>query len=149
MKTNIAILFFLISLSCFGQSNFKKYFPSMALTFASGLTDGARDGFMYRADNMGQFWNGKQSFNNKYKNGDINQGAAYFGSTTFLVFTTDAAHMSNMLTHQFTGMALCYVPYDENKKFWHVFAKVAAYNLIRQAGHSIVYSLIFHSNYKP
>ena len=39
-----------------------------------------------------QYWNPSLSWRNKYKNGDPKQGAKFFGSTTFLVFTTDAWH---------------------------------------------------------
>lgn len=138
------ILIILLPLSVLGQS-FKQYLPSIAMTFGAGLTDGLRDASLFRMDGYSKFWNGKQSMDNKYKNGDINQGAAYFGSTTFLVWTTDGAHLANMFTHQFQGMALAYAPYDENKKFFHVFLKVAVYNVVRQIGHSLVYDMI----YKP
>lgn len=30
---------------------------------------------------------------NKYKNGDVKQGPKFFGSTTFLIFITDAWHL--------------------------------------------------------
>ena len=127
--------------------NFKDYLPSMICTFLGGSSDGLRDASMYRMDGYSQFWNGKNSWNNKYKNGDINQGPAYFGSTSFLAFTTDGPHLSNMVTHQFNGMAMALMPEDGNKKLGHVFLKVLAYNAVRQAGHSVVYGLIFKSTY--
>lgn len=123
----------------------KKYIPSILSVFGAGLTDGFRDASMYRMDGANNFWNGKQSWLNKYKNRDITQGRAYFGSTSFLVWTTDAPHGFNILTHQFNGMALAFMPPDNNKRFLHILLKVAAYNTIRQVGHYIVYDLI----YKP
>jgi hypothetical protein len=43
------------------------------------------------------WWDQKQSWKNKYKNKDPLQGSAFFGSTTFLVFLTDAWHFFQML----------------------------------------------------
>lgn len=39
------------------------------------------------------YWNLAVSWRNKYKNGDPTQGARFFGSTSFLVFLTDAWHL--------------------------------------------------------
>jgi hypothetical protein len=51
------------------------------------------------------------SWKNKYKNGDQTQGAKFFGSTTFLVWTTDAWHFFQMLflTTMFLSIVV-YVP---------------------------------------
>jgi hypothetical protein len=42
------------------------------------------------------FWNPQVSWKNKWKNGDKSQGEKFFGSSTFLVFTTDAWHLFKM-----------------------------------------------------
>ncbi|MBC8315548.1 MAG: hypothetical protein H8E51_08590 [Bacteroidetes bacterium] len=42
--------------------------------------------------NKGHWWNPKDSWKNKYKNRDPNQGEAFPGSTTIFVFVTDAWH---------------------------------------------------------
>ncbi|GEO10723.1 hypothetical protein [Segetibacter aerophilus] len=137
-----------MALSIIGHAQtFKEYLPSLVCTFLGGSSDGLRDASMYRMDGYGKFWNGKNSWNNKYKNNDMRQGPAYFGSTSFLAFTTDGPHLTNMVTHQFNGMAMAFMPTDENKKLGHVFLKVLAYNAVRQAGHSIVYGLIFKPKY--
>lgn len=128
--------------SCNAQK-LKDYTPSAVFTFLAGASDGLRDASLYRMDGASDFWNGKHSWTNKYKNHDIVQGRAYWGSTSFLVWTTDGAHVSNLLTHQFNGMALAYMPQDNNKKLGHIFLKVLAYNLVRQASHYIVYDMIF------
>jgi hypothetical protein len=45
-----------------------------------------------------RFWfDASISWKNKYKNRDPNQGEAFFGSTTFLVFITDAWHFFKMI----------------------------------------------------
>ena len=146
MKKVIFIM--LLALSSTGYSQeLKDYLPSIICTFLGGTTDGLRDASMYRMDGYGSFWNGKNSWKNKYNNGDIKQGPAYFGSTSFLAFTTDGPHLSNMFTHQFNGMAMAFMPQDNNKKFGHVFLKILAYNAVRQAGHTVVYGLIFKTKY--
>ena len=43
------------------------------------------------------FWNPTLSYVNKYKDNNPKKGAKYFGSTTFLVFTTDAWHLMKWL----------------------------------------------------
>lgn len=40
------------------------------------------------------WWNPNISWKNKYKNNDPTQGPKFFGSTTFLVWLTDAWHFS-------------------------------------------------------
>lgn len=44
-----------------------------------------------------QWWNPAISWKNKYKNNDPNDGSKFFGSTTFLVFVTDAWHFFQFL----------------------------------------------------
>jgi hypothetical protein len=39
------------------------------------------------------YWNPNISWKNKWKNGNPEEGEAYFGSSTFLVWTTDAWHI--------------------------------------------------------
>ena len=47
------------------------------------------------------FWNPKISWKNKYKNKNEKEGSAFFGSTTFLVFTTDAWHLFQFFCNSF------------------------------------------------
>lgn len=146
MKKLMLLMLLALSTVSYGQK-FKDYLPSLVCTFLGGSADGLRDASMYRMDGANKFWNGKNSWNNKYRNGDIRQGAAYLGSTSFLAFTTDGPHLTNMFTHQFNGMAMAFMPADDNKKIGHVFLKVLAYNAVRQVGHSLVYGLIFKPKY--
>jgi hypothetical protein len=48
------------------------------------------------------FFDSTISWQNKWKNGDRNQGEKFFGSSTFLVWTTDAWHLFK------TTMLLCF-----------------------------------------
>ena len=52
------------------------------------------------------FWNPSISWRNKYKNNLYNQGPAFFGSTTFFAFTTDAWHLFQFLSNSFMTLSL-------------------------------------------
>lgn len=52
------------------------------------------------------FWNPKFSWLNKYEHWPEDQSAAYFGSKTFLVWTTDGYHLTKFLYHGFMRLAL-------------------------------------------
>lgn len=147
MRKILLITFLLISVSGFSQK-FKDYLPSLGFIFLGGMFEGGRDGTLFHADNMGQWWNGKVSHTNKYKNHDISQGPAFFGSTTVFVQFTDAPHTFNFLSDQSNSFAYVFMPYDPNRKFWHLTKKAFILNAIRQAGKSLVYYTLFPSQYK-
>lgn len=67
-----------------------------------------------------QYWNPNQSWTNKYKNGDPNQGPDYFGSTTFLVGLTDGYHSMGTVRN-FTGAVAVVTLYWESEKDWWTY----------------------------
>ena len=50
------------------------------------------------------WWNPEVSWQNKYKDGCEKFGEKFFGSTTFLVFITDAWHFFNWLQNRFIDL---------------------------------------------
>lgn len=56
-----------------------------------------------------EFWNPNKSWKNKYKNNDEKNGPAFFGSTTFLVFTTDAWHLFQFLSNSLIVLSIILV----------------------------------------
>lgn len=52
-----------------------------------------------------QWWNPVLSARNKYRNGNPAEGPKFFGSTTFLAWTTDKYHLNNTLRNAFTAGA--------------------------------------------
>ncbi len=52
-----------------------------------------------------QFWNPAESWKNKYLDYDASKGEAFFGSSTFLVFTTDAWHLFKFFMLKFFVLA--------------------------------------------
>lgn len=126
----------------FEQPKLKEYIPSGAAIFAAGVFDGVRDWSLFHAHGKGEYWDGAISHLNKYEDRDISKGPAYFGSTSLLAWTTDAPHLFNMLNHQASGIGLALLPYDPNKKIGHVLLKTLGYNIVRQLGQSLMYSVI-------
>jgi hypothetical protein len=49
------------------------------------------------ADKNPLFWNPKESWRNKYKDGDPNKGPKFFLSTSSLVFLTDGFHLAQFI----------------------------------------------------
>lgn len=64
------------------------------------------------------WWNPGKSWRNKYKNKAIFQGEAFFGSTTFLRFTTDAWHMFQFLSNSFLTLSLVFTVHRLNSLEW-------------------------------
>lgn len=101
---NLTILALLV-LTCSAARSQKKLKRLLLIgtgQLASGFLDGTiesisyhySNGFKLRCPNANdQFWDPSLSWKNKYKNGDPNLGPKFAGSTTGLVFTTDAYHM--------------------------------------------------------
>jgi hypothetical protein len=83
--------------------------------FCAGVSNGVMDGLQFHfertrfADNTQydpQFWNPALSWKNKYKDHDPAKGEAYFGASTFLVFTTDAWHLAKFIMLKFFVLAV-------------------------------------------
>jgi hypothetical protein len=125
------------------QPKFRNYLPSGVAIFIAGAMDGFRDYSLFHAHGKGEWWDGAISHNNKYRNGDRFQGPAYFGSTNIFAWTTDAPHFFNMLNHQATGIGMALLPSDPNRRIGHLILKSIAYNIVRQAGQSLIYSVVY------
>jgi len=89
-----------------------------------------------------EYWNPELSWRNKYKNGDPVQGPAYFGSTTFLAWTTDGYHLMRTSRNVMLGATLFLTPRCEFD--WRrMLLRVVVYSLSYQAGFHLTYTLIF------
>jgi hypothetical protein len=71
------------------------------------------------------YWfNPDSSWRNKYKDNDPKKGAAFFGSTTFLSWTTDAWHFFQMImlsSFQISIILCINKIFLSELCFWHVF----------------------------
>lgn len=82
----------------------------------------------------GSWWDKSTSWRNKWKNGDPANGEAFPGSSTVLVFTTDAWHLFNMV--QYTAFFLAVVLYQPVFSWWVDF-------LIGRVAFGLVFELFY------
>jgi len=144
----LIVLFLLFSKFTVSQSfSFKKEFPSIATMYLAGVSDGTAETLKFHYSDFKRvfpssnpnYWDMKISWKNKYKNQDYNQGPKFFGSTTFLVWTTDGYHMSRFAKNTMFVTTILIHP-KEKKKFKNYLLDVFI--------HSTSYHLGFFSTYE-
>lgn len=126
----------------YNQPKLKEYLPSLLFYFASGGFQGSGDASRYYHIKNGGFFDGRTSWQRKYKNGDYKQGAAFPLSTSVLAPFTDNVHFSPMMSNECEAWGAVMMPNDNNRRFGHLLLKVAAITLVRSAGHVLMYDLI-------
>ena len=146
------LLFVLLFLPITALCQFKKELPSYITTFLSGAFDGTSETIKWHyyefeeafPNANPQFWNPKYSSQNKYKNGITSMGPKYFGSTSFLVWTTDGYHLVNAGRNSLFLTTLIIHP-KEKKKFKLYIKDLLVHLLIYQAGFHLTYDVAFKS----
>lgn len=134
------IIFLVISLPAFGQSKWYKVTSNDWAIIGSQVIAGSADAVNqnlahYKMGKGKQFWDYHQSWKNKYKNWDTGDiSAAYPGSKTWLVFTTDGYHLTRMIDRSAT-LATIFIAAGELKQYpkkdrWKVMMKKAAISAI-------------------
>lgn len=115
-----------------------------ALAGLAGLLDGVKDSLQFHFSSSfarnwnAEYWNPSKSWRRKYKNGDPNNGPAFFGSTTFLVFLTDAWHLSKFLKAAALRLAVVVLlPFA----WYYLVAAYFALWGIQAAGFHLIYTL--------
>jgi len=95
------------------------------------------------------FWSPKQSWRNKYKNGDPAQGAKFLGSTTIFVGLTDGWHLMQMgyLAFQRLSIVLAAAAFTDFP-FWVYATAWAAMIWVHAAGFHLTYTILL-SKEKP
>jgi len=128
--------------------NYKKAILPASLAFTSGVAYGFHETSVHHPDRYPgnwnkQFWDNRESWRNKYRNGDPNCGPAYFGSTTFLAWTTDAKHLFGTV-HRVsmfgTGVTLTI---GQRRPVWHYLADAGIGFVAFSTGFHATYSLLF------
>lgn len=128
----------------------KRDLAASATMFAAGSMEGTAETLKWHYDQFesvfrdanSEYWNPKVSWRNKYKNQDPTQGPAYFGSTTFLAWTTDAYHLMRTGRNLMFATTLFIMPKCEFD--WRrMLLRVAVYTLSYQAGFHLTYTVIF------
>jgi len=72
------------------------------LSLVLGITKSIQDKLLFHFDNsvfkrLGNWWNPKESWKNKWKEGDKSKGERFFLSSTWLVSLTDAWHFFGLI----------------------------------------------------
>lgn len=80
----------------------RPHYAGAALAAVSGACWGVHETAVHHPDRFPsswnkQFWDNRESWRNKYRDGDPTKGPAYPGSTTVLAWTTDAKHLFGTL----------------------------------------------------
>ena len=125
----------------------KKQIPAIALVFLAGCADGFTETISHNYKGFkkvfpeanDQFFDPGLSFRRKYANNDPAQGAKFPGSTTWLVWTTDAYHASRFANHLFLSGALVLKITGQRQKWWVYGIEGAGYWLINRIGFTIIY----------
>ena len=89
-----------------------------------------------------QFWNPQISWKNKYKDGNPDLGPAYFGSTTFLAWTTDGWHMIKTIGFSILQLLIAFLLMRKQKWYYTVLAFIII-KLVFVSGFHLVYTIIF------
>jgi hypothetical protein len=83
---------------------------TLILVVLSGITKAFMDAAAH-GKLSGDFWNEKEAWKYKWKNGDKSQGEAFPGSSTIFVFVTSGWHLLQMIfLVTITTAIVCYKP---------------------------------------
>lgn len=126
----------------------KKEAPIYLMLFVAGAADGLSQDLLFHypefirstgATNE-QYWNPELSWRNKYKDGDPENGAKFFGSTTFLVGLTDGYHASRSLRDTMIILSIATSPKETAPK--DIVKKAIVYTVCYGSGFTLVYDYL-------
>ena len=146
----LVIVLTLSALKCNAQKfELKKRIIPASLTFISGMSDGLNQALQFRYSGFkkvfpkarDQWYDPSISWANKYKGRDPSKGAKFFGSTSFLVGTTDAYHATRTISNSFNAAAIVFSVSDGKKRWWVYLLEIGAYWTLNRIGFSIVYNI--------
>ena len=114
----LLLFFCLYSQLCSAQIT-KKQIIGYSSAAASGFFYAVNQAIVHHKFNEGkQFWDPRLSFQNKYKNWPTDTRAKFPGSKTWLVWTTDAQHLTSALEKGFLITSVVVLTLDSRKKNW-------------------------------
>lgn len=134
IKLTIALFFWLLAAFC------KGIMDTLQFHFA-------QSSFAYRNP---LFWNPKQSWKNKYKNGDPELGPKFPLSTTWLVFLTDAWHLFQavmLAAYRTVLVLLASLFFDLELWIWGLIW--IGLSLVFSSGFHLSYTLLFKRKKAP
>jgi hypothetical protein len=147
------IVLILLCLSSKAQMTLSEDWKSLLPMTIAGMADGTNEKISHHYRDFkrvfpnarDQYWDPNISWTNKYKNGDYTQGPKFFGSTTFLVWTTDGYHMTRMVKNTMivTSIAL---NVKKKPKFKDMLIRGVAHSVAYHLGFFLSYNLVFATN---
>lgn len=132
--------------------NYKRTLLGCGVAFLGGVANGYHETILNHYPQFkkvhpnanDQYWNPQISWLNKYEDFDkYGKREAYFGSTTFLAWTTDAYHLSSVISNTSLIGATCIITIGEKRKWWEYGIDIVAMSLSRSAGFHLIYSKIY------
>lgn len=131
--------------------NWKKALPGAALTFTAGMAWGTHETLNHHYASFkrvfpganDQFWNPAQSWTNKYENGEPNDGPKFFGSTNFLVWTTDGKHLTSAIHKNTLFAGGIIIAIGDKKPLKYYLLDFLICSAAYSAGFHTTYSLFF------
>jgi hypothetical protein len=153
MKKTVLLLFLVqfMQLTSIAQIDWKREILPLCAFFGAGLCEGTAETLKWHPHEFQQvfpdanmeWWNPELSWPNKYKNGDPAQGPAYFGSTTFLAWSTDGYHLARSIRSAMIMTGVLLTPDLKGQRWYIYIAKAVMYSVAYTSGFHLSYSLIF------
>ena len=129
-----------------GKRDMKIYIIAAIALFLFGSSIGLMDHlqFHYQEGQFSseQFWNPEISWRNKYKEGNPDLGPAYFGSTTFLAWTTDGWHLTKTIGFSILQLLIAFL-LMRKQKWYYLILTFIIIKLVFVSGFHLVYTIIF------
>lgn len=151
MRYLLTTLFFFLCLTAYSQINWKRELVPISFFFVAGSFEGTAETLKWHYDKFekrfsnsnSKYWNPEESWTRKYKDGNPINGPAYFGSTTFLVWTTDGYHLSRTTKNTLLLVGMLFTPDLKGQRWWVYLVKASVYSASYMLGFHLTYSLIF------
>ena len=126
--------------------NLKSNIPTYGMFFLAGIANGFCDVVMTQYDKSifkgtnDSYFDPRESWKSKWKNGDPNQGPKFFLSTSTFSAFTDFWHMSK--TVQMMSISIGTVTYRRSDKWWVNALNVVGLQMAHALGHTLVFNHI-------
>lgn len=151
MKTLLIALLFPLTASA--QIDWKREILPLTCFFVAGTLEGTAETLKWHywefeamhPNANADLWNPQLSWTRKYKGGNPANGPAYFGSTTFLAWTTDPYHAMRTSKNVLLMTGLLLTPDLKGQKWYIYLLKAAMYTAAYTSGFHLTYSLLYNS----
>ena len=152
MKKIVTLLFIILALSAHSQIvpkwDIKPLIIKSSLLFVSGFCDGTSEVLKVKYDRFDrvmdlddQYWDYNISWVNKYKDGKP-PDERFFGSKTFLVWTTDGYHMMRMVRNC-TMITAIVIPIGKKKPLKTYLVEAIVGYCAYTAGFNLAYDVVY------